>query len=276
MGASDAKRYYAGFTLERIGAFEWDVTDDGDGRSYTVNVDAGQFYLGRFARESHNGWQDKLETELNDAQTAAGGPGDWDVRWENDNLRWRVVRNSGATFEVAPNSNARVIMGGPILGDIDTDEFLSDFVPYYVLPTRTGTMSRREGPRSPRDVQHVTSRVTDAGVPYGVGATTAPKVDRWAQMFEEHRWVHRHMADPSAPTNPNLWTWEHLFEHVGTWEPIIIHDTDNVQEPTYSSNNVILRFKLRDALFMPERSFGQQHSHWNIPISAWVLEVNEG
>lgn len=263
-------RYYAGWDHERIGAFDFDVSNDGSGANYAaINYTTGTHYHDLVDGTGYTSFAARLQASLEAARVAAGSPGSWTVAWENDNLRYVITRIGAAgSWSATLNTVAQNLLGmaasiGPIAGAHN-----STVRPYYVIATTTDAISDSTGERHPEE-GIVSVATTLDGQQFAVGVTTRPIHHDWWQYHEPIAAVRIPSATAAVP-----WTYEHLFTHVSSWEPIVAVWTTSGLGLVYDDTNVTIRFKLRGdgAAWSPVRWIADSDERFNVPFRAVVLE----
>jgi hypothetical protein len=261
------ERYYAGWSFERIGAFEFDVTNDADGEAYSVDFSTGSYYHGLLADTaagfSHSAFETAFENALNAAATAATSAVTWSVAWNNATLRYSITPSSATSTTLVLNTVAQNILGMGSAPSFTNGVTTGTRTPYYVIAPHHRATSNNSGDVHVRG--QIKSRITNGGKQFGVGPTTRATL---------HSWIQKHEPRSAAFIwdGGTAWTFEHLFEHCGVWEPLLLCVDDSTAFIEATAGEVSMRVHLYgpDADFVPVMTFANYDGKWDIPFTTVV------
>ena len=266
----DAKRYYTGFTLTAADPLVINIGPDNDGLSYSVTVDAGDYY---HDLNDGAGYVDLVSTLIwlvNAAAVTAGSTVTYDVRWRNYYPRYEITPSVG-TITVTANAVAQRVLGIAASVGAGT-QLLSSFVPWYVIVPQVDGVSQSTGDFQDGD-GIVAAAITDGGQQFGVKAVQPATRHDWVQPFEVYQSTYGYAASAAAP-----FTFDRMFDHVGAQVPIVIVNTaadwPALAPATAYDDHAVIRFKLLAdaALFTPRRVVPSLDTLWDVPFGASILE----
>lgn len=266
--AREVHRIYTGYSFKWIGAFSFDVTDDGATNAYTITISSGRYYHAiddtSDPHGHHESFRAKLQSELN---SATGSPGDWVVEFGNTSIGFAIYRSGTPTFTATLNTVAQNVLG--MGASLNTGTAASDVRPYYVHAPDDPYLGNARGNHEPNDFAE-TYR-TDGGDGFSVEPTSVPKMDRWKLRGEPDAVTHKHAAASDPP-----WTWEHLYEHCRGNEPMVLVDNagsiNSDGDIPWSSANLVMRCKLTDVAFRPQETIPNRHTLWDVPFDVLVTK----
>jgi hypothetical protein len=257
-----ARRYYAGFSFERIGTFTLSVTNDKDGKNYFVQFATGSHYHDLSDGAAHTSFASRLQTALNAAAAAAASTATYAVTFDNATLRYEL--GTFAPFAATLGGIAQSVLGMPVSvsrATVGDPSPTSTRTPDFVIATAVRGTSQNSGDVHLRG--QIRGGITDSGKTLGLGPSTRAVMHRWAQRHEPKASTFRYAAN-------NLWTWEDLYLHCGTWEPFVVCKSAG-SVVTYA-DDCVGRFHLHgpDATFEPTPTFVDYDDRWDVPFSTVV------
>jgi hypothetical protein len=255
-------RIYTTLDFARIGDLVITVGDNGNGNNFVTTISTGQYWAGDLTYASITGVAAAIESAL-DADDPDGTP--WTVAYNNNTMAYAIsssLGNSQLTFEPL-GANLLGLPEGPTTAGTHT----SSNRPYYIFAPSVGYTANTRPFRHPGD-GIVSTAVTLDGTQYGVATVTRPVHFDFEQQLNPTASVFKYEAASSEP-----WTLEHLFEHVGCHEQVLlIAGTD----AAFSGSTYPLRFYLRDdgAAFDPYYHEPDVNVYYGVPFRCQVLERN--
>jgi hypothetical protein len=262
------QRYYAGFSFERIGGLAIGVTGDKDSLAYSASVSTGSYYHGQIVDNFYHtaSLQAAIASALNAAAVAAGSTATYTLTWSNETLRYTL--NVQPPFQATLGTVARRVLGMPSSisrPTVNDPQPASTRTPDFVIAPAVKGTSGNTGDVHLRG--QIRSAMTDRGLSKGLGPSTRAVVHRWMQKHEPasatFRWA-----------SGGAWTWEDLFLHCGTWEPILLCKTTTATISTMTFADFQGRYTLHgpDATFEPAPTFADYDDRWDVPFSTVVSQ----
>lgn len=212
---------YAGWDFAELGGTAT-VTDSGG--AFSVSFTSGKYsHLDNtsvLGSGQYSGFATALQTELN----AESGVGGYTVTYFNANEP-PIYGISGPShswgFTGDTGTHLRRILGLSAALSADTDQE-SDVVPYYLIETTGGCLSRDSRAYEPRGV--VSGGHTLGGRSFGVAASDPIQFRDFEVMFEPLAKVFADEAPDGTTAGDAPWTYEHLVQHCRMTHPLRLWD----------------------------------------------------
>lgn len=218
-----ALRILAGWDFAKIGTNTIRIVETtGTALSYSISYSTGTYChesLSSVLTGLYSRFSTKLQSDLNTVSASQGHSYTFTVTYSSSAYTYTINANNflfNLFFDGTSGTDARHTIGftGSKTG---ASLYTSDARPYYVIGAAVGARSRVKRDYEPPGL--VSGAISAGGTHYAIAPQASIKQYDFTTTFETATAVFKASAVAAVP-----WTYEHLWEHCRSDEPLYSHD----------------------------------------------------